>query len=333
MAKFNKAFIPLGISGAFVAFGLVGSLAINAAYNVMYVPEDIVIEDAGGEDIVAENPEDLTTELLKVKVYSGDYYASLKEETSDPEPEEGFYNSIAITCEGGTSSLQRKLIVTQNQAGAFYQYAGYQVTSGIKNTQNALIGFSRHGMYMKFNEYTYSAEDPSKTVGKEQEVIQNSITKHRGKWYEVAVTKELPATPPIPTSQSDMDAYYDYMGSYTAKLTADQWYGSFKNALNGNKNIIDQLIDILQNAALEQQPDSKYYTGEYKGVNISLSLDDSSKPKFTLSGGGETEELVIEHINNTKVRIVESGDGDFDDLLGKGLAEYYKSTVEEGGGM
>jgi hypothetical protein len=130
-----------------------------------------------------------------------------------------------------------------------------------------------------------------------------------------------------------MDAYYDYMGTYTAKLTADQWYGSFKNALNGNKGIIDQLISILQNAELQQQPGTKYYTGEYSGVNISLSLNDSSKPKFTLSGGGETEELVIEHINNTKVRIVESGDGDFDDLLGKGFAEYMKNAYEEGGGM
>ena len=324
MAKFNKAFIPLGISGAFVAFGLVGSLAINAAYNAMYVPEDIVIEDAGGEDVVASNPEELKAELLKVKIYSGDYYDSLKEETSDPEPAEGYYNSVAITCEGGDSSFNRKLIVTQNQAGAFYQYSGYATTSGkVKVDQNALIGFSRHGMFMKFNDYKVSSEDPEADL-EIQKVFEDAVSKHRGKWYKVATHIE-PSF--VPTPGMTEDDYYRMMASYTTAMTADSWYNTFKNDLNGNKTIIDQMISILENVKEEDKKSDDYWSGTYSGISYSVSFSNKSKPKFTLSAGGENEEIVIEHINNTKVRIVESGDGDFNDLLDNSLYEYYKKTM------
>lgn len=324
MAKFNKAFIPLGISGAFVAFGLVGSLALNAAYNVMYIPEDIVIEDAGGEDVVASNPEELKTELLKVKIYSGDYYDSLKEETSDPEPAEGFYNSIAITCEGGNSSFNRKLVVTQNQAGAFYQYGGYATTSGVKTEQNTLIGFSRHGMFMKFNDYKVSSEDPNADL-ETKKVFENAVLKHRGKWYKVATHIEASY---VPTPGMTEDDYYKMMASYTTSMTADSWYKTFKEDLNGNKTIIDQMISILENVEDEDKQSDEYWSGEYNGINYSVSFGNTSKPKFTLSASGETEEIVIEHINNTKVRIVESGDGDFNDLLDNALYEYYKKTTQ-----
>ena len=324
MAKFNKAFIPLGISGAFVAFGLVGSLAVNAAYNVMYVPEELAIEGAGGEDVVADNPEDLKTELLKVKIYDGVHYAGLKGETSDPQPEEGYYCSIGITVEGGTSSINRKLVVTQNQAGAFYQFNGYMISNEIREDIDALFGFSRHGLFMKFNDYKVSSEVSEKDFGTKK-VLENAVSKHRGKWYEVAVNEE---TSVVPTPGMSEDDYYKMVAAYTAKNTADAWYADVVDVLNSNQGILDDLLYVLDNVKEEDKKADDYYSGTIaSNINYSLSFSNKSKPKFTLTRGDQTQEMTIEHINNTKVRIVESGDGDFNDLLNASLVEYFKKTL------
>ena len=195
MAKFKKAFIPLGVSGVFVALSLVGGLALTSTLQTRYIPEEIVIEDAGGEDVTTADRESFSTELKKVKVYDGDYYDGLKDSETDPTPVEGMYNSIALICEGGNSKSDRKLIVTQNEQGAFYQYIGYEHMeyANAKLEQDYLLAFSRHGMFVKFNSYQLSQPEEGQEKGElydMYEVLGECVNKNLGKWYKVAVSKE-----------------------------------------------------------------------------------------------------------------------------------------------
>lgn len=339
MAKFNKAFIPLGISGAFVAFGLVGSLAINAAYNVMYVPEEIVIESAGGEDVVAETPEELSTKLKSIVVYDGAYYAGLEtlpESEPDPVPEEGKYNSLAITCVGGDgSTMDRKLVITQNHLGAFYQYDGWHVASGLKITQNTLIGYSRHGMFTKFNNISVVSNAEGKEVDEMNQVVFDSIQKTRGNWYKVACSKASSELPVDPSSWTD-EQVVDFTVASMAAPFAESFYKSFKESLSYNSVVIAMLISFLDNTSLEEL-DSHTYRGVYENLltsyNVTLHLDDTSAPVFVFdqNNGTERQTITLQHIDNTKVRIVQESEakGDYFDMLKPGLKELYEKQKKE----
>jgi hypothetical protein len=340
MGNFKKAFIPLGLSAGFMAVSLFGGVALKATSKSeeVYVPKEVVVESAGGTDEQASSPAELKEKLLKIKSYSGNYYDSLKDNEGDPEPDPEKYNSLAITVDGwvkdseGKTTMDRKLVVTQNHLGAYYQMDGYSIDNkGTKTDLNAVIGFSKHGMYFLANHYNVTSTGSYE--GEEMvKILCDELNANRGKFYKVAVEKEGPSYEQIMMS-GDQDAAYDALGYQAAKSVADGLYNSFVKTLNDNNNTLNYLISLLDYFDDEEQVEQ--YDGEYiahtSSYNIRVNLRDTAKPNFYIEEkeGKEYQNITLEHINNTKVEIVEQGVGDFGDLLAKPVADYYRKQYEE----
>jgi hypothetical protein len=320
----KKAFIPLGISGGFAILGLVGALALSV---VSYVPENIKVESAGGNDVTVSNPDELSSELKNTSTFGGSYYQALIGSDVDPEPVEGKNNSIAISCEGradyGTVSFERSLIVTQNHLGAFYQYDGWSTSGDVKTEQNLLFGISRYGMFVKWNSYSVTALKGS--LDEYSEIFVKAIQKRRGNWYKVEVSEE-------PTGEMTEDGMIHDYAVGLAQTFATSFSTMFLSSIDSNNTLIGQLITIIDSVKSSESgftESGTHYYGYIDSINLDLYFDSVAKPRIKLSTSQETENLTIEHIDNTKVRIVESAKGDFYNLFGEGLIEAAKEAYEE----
>ena len=347
----KKSLIPMGVAGL---------LALGATFaSQTYAPASVELQPAGGADVEAQAPEDVAKHLLAISAKSGSYYASLEGMPSDPLPTAGMINSMGIDVKGWAYSsvdennyqdMSRTMTIAQNEKSVVYHIDITQHQKQQANdqyvlqtvSQDVVIAMSRHGMYVKYNDYYNVTEtnvkssstsqgqtDPTKAIS---DAIPGSIMANRGKWIYVGIFESRAASAsvfdPMAMQSAPMDtqamanAYIDAMVMQYTLQIATGFKQSFVSTLNTNAKFLNDVGGKLATTKYEQKGAMYEYS---MGGTLLLDLTDKAKPivnyKYNnnLSSSKqdrEEERIALSHIDNEAVPVIEKGDIDFYDLIG-----------------
>ena len=325
----KKAFIPLGISGAFAVFGLVAAVALTGGLGGGgYEPKDLVIEGDGGTDAQATSPASLVEVFSYVEVRTGEYYQSL-ENGAEPQRVEGKYNSIGVVdySKGTNSNItyDRTLAVVQNEYGVVYQYDGVEEQSIGKADRNFLFSYSGEGMYMLFNKYDLTLNNPDDPQMKHFAAQAKGCTDNRGNWYFVGFSdahmQEMSSLP-YPTDKKSAAKYYSYQDSYSLAM---QYRNQYLSNVDQNCSTLQYLVNYIANNVDSFDFVEGRYSKEFSTGTLYLDFTSPSAPVMSAVLENEREDLTFAHIGNAKVPYAKKSEskGDFYDLFGEALEDFY----------
>ena len=324
----RKAIIPMAIAAI---FGLGGVIVYSTG---TYVPETVTLEGDGGTDEKVETLDDVSKAFSVAALSRGSaYYSALMMAEEDPEPlPEG--NSIGVTCNGyydnnNGTSYNRKLIIAQNERGLNYHYDGWQNVSGTKTTLDYLVSVSRHGMFVKYNSHAISSEDELDEL---QIQLSESMNRNRGKWFTVDVNEAHMKEAEEIAKSGDMSKYMRAMVISTCAAVATQYQSQFLNVVDTNNGQIKELASIIESAKGSAEQSGSTYKMSNSNLSATVNLTSKTSPEVILdslvnSKEKQHQEITLCHINNTKVNIVEGGQGDFVDLFGDAIANYLNKSM------
>ena len=323
----KKAIIPMAIAAI---FGLTGIIVYSTG---TYVPETITLEGDGGTDEKVENLDGAVGAFSVAALQRGSaYYQSLMAMEKDPEPlKEG--NSIGVNCEGSYSSdslktsYERKLIIAQNEKGLNYHYAGWQIVSGMKTTLDYLVAVNRHGMFVKYNSHAIEPQEKDLKVEDLQLDLSKAMNSNRGKWFSVTVTDE------------HMKEAQDYSNPVRAMMigicasVAQEYQAQFLNVVDTNNKQITELGQIIDAEKAKAEKSGNVYKISSADLNATVNLASPTAPVVTLQSiasakDKQHQDITLQHINNTKVNIIENGQGDFVDLFGEAITNYINKGMK-----
>ncbi len=339
----RKALIPLGIAAVIGVVGIVVSTVGGSGY----VPATLTLEGAGGTDAEVKDLETFDKVLSSEGLNRGSaYYSALIGAKEDPEPlKEG--NSFGAIAIGGTQvrqgsnsqTLERTLTIAQNEKGCIYHIdAVVDARADGESShldQDLLFAVSRHGMFIKYNNYeqTNSDKESQKTL----DVMNKGVKNHRGNWYELSLSeahqKEAEKGP-----GTSIDSMAHYMALYTCAMTAASWSSEMLSALDGNAQFFTMCSEIITAYGEEMSKSGNVWTYEQPkyATTYKFDLNTPNEPKihavqdYSQSGvtQKQTQDISFYHLDNCKVEIVESGAGDMYDLLGSAFEELYREQAK-----
>ncbi len=321
----RKAIIPMAIAAV---FGLTGVIVYSVG---TYVPETITLEGDGGTDTKVEDL-DGAIEAFSVPALSrgAAYYQSLMLMEEDPEPlPEG--NSIGVHVVGNYNyeltgtSYDRELIIAQNEKGLNYRYDGWQLVSGTKTTLDYLVAVSRHGMFVKYNSHAIANQD-GEEVDELQRDLSAGMNNNRGKWFKVDISEAHMK------EAAETSDYIRSMVITTCAMVATQYQSQFLNVVETNNGQILELAQIINSAKSSAEQNGKIYRISNSNLNAAVNLNNATQPVVVLDSPTSSKEkqhqdITVCHINNTKVNIIENGQGDFVDLFGDAITNYLKKSM------
>ena len=341
----KKAFIPLGISGAFAVFGLVAAVALTGGLGGGgYTPEKYEIEGGNGIDSTANSPEELKSLMGDVVLQPSTYYDNLKNldpSAPDPSPVEGKINSLGVVFEGrGTNYagayLDRTLTIAQNEKAAYYQAVGSEKYNGRTLDQDAILSVSRKGMSVKFNTYSVSYSSPAsdeyeKMQRDMMDALIEGINDHRGEWYSVGLSEAHLKELETPVYPYETDKYPHYFALQLSLNYAEQFRSTFLSAIDSNNSFIGQMITVI-NSVTDFVSENFVYRGTYNDYDVVVDFTKPASPSFNYNdlqrGGDVSETATFVHVNNVFVPVAGDSAGDMFDLFGKPIEKYVKEQLK-----
>lgn len=329
----KKAIIPMAIAAA---FGLVGVIVYSTG---TYFPATLTLEGAGGTDEQVETLDDVVSAFSSPALARGSaYYQTLMLMDKDPEPlPEG--NSIGVICSGNYddghgTSYSRELTIAQNEQGLIYHYDGWQKINGTTTTLDYLMAISRHGMFVKYNKHSIESEKEGNSAEDQlQKDLSTSINKNRGKWIYVGVTEEHMKEVEAAQTTTDPSVYMRAMAVASAEMIATQYQAQFLNVVDTNNAQLLELGQIVAQAKSSAEAEGATYKINQADLYVTVNLSNKTTPVLTLTSPfnstvKQLQNISLHHINNTKVEIVSQSKGDFVDLFGDAIINYYSNLAD-----